>query len=122
MVCNGVLTGIVSGGKGCARPLFPGIYTDIFYYMDWISENDIIMVTKLNNCTNNLIKRFTNNHSTHKMPTIIVVMISFSFILLSVMLYSWNQVFIDKLIIISDDTGKRKLELTHFNKYRNILL
>ncbi|XP_015596135.1 trypsin-2 isoform X2 [Cephus cinctus] len=38
MICNNVLTGIVSGGIGCAWPKTPGIYTDVKFYRSWISE------------------------------------------------------------------------------------
>ncbi|XP_050452551.1 serine protease 1-like [Cataglyphis hispanica] len=70
MVCNGILTGIVSGGEGCAQPRLPGIYADIFHYMDWISnQQNVIIVHKFH--------ILANNHSTHKTPTITVVMISF---------------------------------------------
>lgn len=37
MFCKNRLTGIVSGGEGCARPRKPGIYTDVFFYREWIN-------------------------------------------------------------------------------------
>jgi len=37
LVCNGVLAGVVSWGDGCAKPRFPGLYSDVYYFRDWIS-------------------------------------------------------------------------------------
>ncbi|XP_015435595.1 PREDICTED: trypsin-1-like [Dufourea novaeangliae] len=39
MICKGVLTGIVSGGSGCALPSVPGVYSDVFFFEKWILAN-----------------------------------------------------------------------------------
>ncbi|XP_057330567.1 trypsin-2-like [Microplitis mediator] len=37
-VCENSLTGIVSGGRGCARPKIPGFYVNVAYYVKWIEQ------------------------------------------------------------------------------------
>uniref|UniRef100_A0A3Q1JPN3 trypsin n=1 Tax=Anabas testudineus TaxID=64144 RepID=A0A3Q1JPN3_ANATE len=43
LVCNGYFEGIVSWGISCANPYFPGVYTRVRNYIQWINwiiEND----------------------------------------------------------------------------------
>lgn len=39
LFCNGVLAGVISGGFECARPRFPGIYSDVVLFRSWILNN-----------------------------------------------------------------------------------
>ncbi|XP_066997887.2 anionic trypsin-2 isoform X2 [Anabrus simplex] len=38
LVCEGLLTGIIKAGKGCAKPDYPGTYTEVAYYVPWIKK------------------------------------------------------------------------------------
>lgn len=46
LLCNGEIYGIVSFGNGCEYPSFPGVYTDVKRYENWIDE---VLRTVVNN-------------------------------------------------------------------------
>ena len=39
LACDNKLTGIVSWGYGCARPHYPGVYTEVAYFVDWVQTH-----------------------------------------------------------------------------------
>ncbi|KAM8705936.1 hypothetical protein ACLKA7_010263 [Drosophila subpalustris] len=38
LVCDGQLTGIISWGVDCGKVFFPGVYTNISYFLNWITK------------------------------------------------------------------------------------
>lgn len=38
-ICEGHLSGVVSFGLGCGNSQYPGVYTNVYRYKNWITEN-----------------------------------------------------------------------------------
>ena len=53
LVCNSngkaVLTGVTSGGYGCAKPRYPGVYARVTHVLDWIKSNMVGLRYSLKN-------------------------------------------------------------------------
>ncbi|KAH8324037.1 hypothetical protein KR074_008618 [Drosophila pseudoananassae] len=39
LICDGKIYGIVSFGRGCGEPRFPGVYTDVYMFLRWIMND-----------------------------------------------------------------------------------
>nr|XP_039272153.1 transmembrane protease serine 12-like [Styela clava] len=48
--CQWYVAGLVSYGRGCGQPGYPGIYTRVSYFEDWLREKGVIENTKKISC------------------------------------------------------------------------
>lgn len=85
MTCNGVLTGVVSGGQGCAEPLLPGVYSDVFHYLDWILNDTDVVVVVVQRQNSNNFRGNTGNYGALNTSAIMAVI---SFLLCAIINYT----------------------------------
>jgi trypsin len=70
LVCNNTLTGIVSFGNECAVANFPGIYTKISNYLDYIDDPASFNGTFVTYCVNSATKK----------PSLMWILVIFMFV------------------------------------------
>lgn len=92
LVCNNQLVGITSFGLGCAIKGFPGIYTNVAYYYDWLLNHTTTLTDKhvdlndyvqANSINNSII--FGNSKATRSYRTSLMLIIIFVHIIKNVL-------------------------------------
>ncbi|XP_065086849.1 plasma kallikrein-like [Ochlerotatus camptorhynchus] len=70
LVCNGVQYGIVSFGRGCAEKNHPGVYTDVYQHLEWISRESVNGASTLDPSFKKIYCRSTSDSASTKSLTL----------------------------------------------------